>query len=104
MLEIRYYKLSNNKKPFAKWLENLDFSDRHKVMLKLDRIQETGNLGDYKNLGDGVFEFRLHFASGYRIYFGKDGNTLIILLCGGDKNSQSQDIKKAKEYWSDYIN
>jgi len=61
-----------------------------------------GNFGDCKPVSAGVFEFRLHFGSGYRIYYGKDGSTIILLLCGGDKNTQNRDIKKAKQYWKDY--
>ncbi|MFN7903952.1 MAG: type II toxin-antitoxin system RelE/ParE family toxin [Pseudobdellovibrionaceae bacterium] len=62
----------------------------------------AGNLGDVKPVGEGVNELRLAFGAGYRIYFGSVGDELIILLCGGDKSSQDKDIKKAKEFWSDY--
>lgn len=62
----------------------------------------AGNLGDVKSVGDGVHELRLAFGPGYRIYFGADGDELIILLCGGDKGSQDKDIRKAKEFLADY--
>ena len=59
--------------------------------------------GDYRSLKDGVFELRLVFGPGYRVYFGEDGDTIVVLLCGGDKSSQVQDIKRAKAYWKEYL-
>jgi len=64
---------------------------------------EMGNLGDHKSLGEGVWEARAMFGPGYRIYFGKDGSSIIILLVGGDKSSQTQDITLAKSFWRDYL-
>ena len=64
---------------------------------------EMGNFGDHKSVGDGVCEARLVFGPGYRIYFGKDGNSLIVLLTGGDKGSQSQDISRAQGFWRAYV-
>ena len=61
-----------------------------------------GNLGDCRSVGNGVFELRIDFGSGFRVYFGQEGNDVVVLLCGGDKGSQEKDIHKAKEYWSDY--
>lgn len=61
-----------------------------------------GNFGDYQSVGDGVFELRLHFGAGYRIYFGVVDNTIVLLLCGGDKSSQARDIVRAKVYWLEY--
>lgn len=61
-----------------------------------------GNLGDCKRIGTGVFELRFFFAGGLRIYFGRDGEEIIFLLCGGDKSSQKRDIEKALEYWRQY--
>lgn len=60
------------------------------------------NLGDHKGVGDGVIELRLFFGPGYRLYCGRDGETIIVMLCGGDKSSQDKDIEKAKVYWDDY--
>ena len=70
-------------------------------MSRLDRLKE-GNFGDHKAVGEGVYELRFFFGSGYRVYFGKSGDKLILLLCGGNKSSQQRDIKKAKHYWNDY--
>jgi putative addiction module killer protein len=64
---------------------------------------EGGNLGDSKSVGDGVQELRMHFGAGYRVYYGRDGDTIIILLGGGSKRGQSRDIKAAKERWANYL-
>jgi putative addiction module killer protein len=65
---------------------------------------ESGNLGDYKSVGDGVMELRFDFGPGYRTYFGMEGKTLVLLLIGGDKGTQRKDIKRAQELWSEYLN
>lgn len=90
------------KEPFTKWLNSLkDASDRRRILMRLRRI-EQGNYGDCKHVQNGVFELRLFFGPGYRIYFGEDGDTLVILLCGGDKGSQHKDIRQAIRYWDEY--
>ncbi len=61
-----------------------------------------GNLGDYKSVGKGVYELRIDYDPGYRVYFRKIGLTIVLLLCGGDKSTQEQDIRKAQEYWRNY--
>ena len=66
------------------------------------RQLETGNFGDYRSVGEGVFELRFHFGAGYRIYFGEVDNTIVLLLCGGDKSSQARDIDRAKAYWMEH--
>lgn len=63
---------------------------------------ELGHLGDTKFIGEGLFELRIFFGPGYRLYFGTQGPKIVILLCGGDKSSQKKDIAKAKEYWATY--
>lgn len=100
--EIRRYITPDGRVPFAEWLDSLrDRKARLKIKLRLDRV-EKGNLGDCRSVGKGVFEFRIDYGSGYRVYFGQIGATIILLLCGGDKDTQKQDIGKAKEYWADY--
>ena len=64
---------------------------------------EMGNLGDHKSVGGGIWEARLAFGPGYRIYFGKDGDLIIVLLLGGAKASQGRDIRRAQEFWRDYL-
>ena len=63
---------------------------------------EAGNFGDCHVVRDGVFELRLHFGAGYRIYFSNLDNRRVLVLCGGDKSTQSRDIERAKSYWFEY--
>lgn len=101
-MEIREYIAPSGKNPFRRWLDSLAGEYKARVQARLLRI-ELGNLGDFKSLGDGVNELRFDFGQGYRVYFGFDGRTIVILLCGGDKSSQRKDIAKAKEHWQDYL-
>ena len=83
---------------FAKWLKRLKDSDaKSRINLRMRRIALTGNLGDRKPVGDGVYELRIDYGPGYRVYFALRGKEIILLLVGGDKSSQQRDIKKAKE-------
>ncbi|RCJ27501.1 addiction module protein [Nostoc minutum NIES-26] len=100
--EIRTYLTVDGKNLFDEWLNSLnDRKIKAKIRARLDRV-EDGNLGDYKSVGDGIFELRIDYSPGYRIYFAQEGKTVILLLCGGDKSTQEQDISKAQEYWQDY--
>ena len=100
--EIQIYRASNGREPFTEWLKSLrDRRARKQIQVRLDRL-ETGNLGDYRSVGEGVFELRLQVGPGYRVYFGEVDNTIILLLCGGDKSSQVRDIEQAKAYWREY--
>ncbi|MEE9452664.1 MAG: type II toxin-antitoxin system RelE/ParE family toxin [Gammaproteobacteria bacterium] len=101
--KIEIYIAPTGKKPFVDWLESLkDKSIRYRIKERLDRVA-LGNLGDYKTIEKSVYEFRFDFGSGYRIYFGKQGNNIILLLCGGDKSSQKKDIKQAIAHWGNYL-
>ncbi len=95
------YQTPDKECPFRRWLNDLDISIRVRIEARLKRVA-LGSLGDVKSVGEGVSELRMTFGSGFRIYFGQQGNEVIILLCGGDKSSQSDDIKTAKTYWDDY--
>lgn len=100
--QIIFYVADNGKQPFLDWFNSLkDLKTQAKINKRLRSIS-LGNLGDYKSVGGGVCELRINYGSGYRIYFGQDGNTLVILLCAGDKSSQKKDIKTAKKYWLNY--
>ena len=100
--EIEIYRAPNGQEPFTEWLKSLrDQRTRKRIQNQIARI-ESGNLGDHKSVGDGVFELRLDFGPGYRIYFREVDNTIILLLCGGDKSSQDRDIERAKAYWQEY--
>ena len=100
--EIQNYLTPEGRSPFEEWLDSLrDIKARVKIEKRLKRVA-LGNLGDYRSVGEGVCELRIDYGSGFRIYFGQIGSTIIFLLCGGDKSSQEQDILRAKEYWRDY--
>ena len=100
--EIQIYRAPNGRAFFVDWLKSLrDRRARKQIQVRLDRL-ESGNSGDYRSVGEGVFELRLQFGPGYRIYFGEVDNTIILLLCGGDKSSQVRDIEQAKAYWREY--
>lgn len=100
--EIRRYITPDGKIPFAEWLDSLrDRKAKAKIKERLKRVS-LGNLGDCKSVGGGVFELRIDYGPGYRVYFGQVGTTIVLLLVGGDKSTQEQDIRKAREYWVDY--
>ena len=84
------------------WLGELDLAIRARVQARVLRF-ETGNLGDHKEVGGGVWEARLDFGPGYRLYFGRSGREVVLLLLGGDKRSQNKDIKRAREFWARYV-
>lgn len=99
---IKIYKAQSGKEPFVDWLYSIkDNKIKNIILNRLNRI-ETGNIGNYKPLGDGINELKFKVGSGYRIYYAEEGNTIIILLCGGDKGTQSRDISKAKEFYKEY--
>jgi putative addiction module killer protein len=102
VLTIREYLTAEGKSPYRTWLYGLDTSIRARVQARVFRF-ETGNLGDHKFVGSGVWEARCPFGAGYRLYFGKAGLTVILLLLGGDKSSQQTDIREAQRYWQHYL-
>ena len=96
------YETANGRCPWREWFDELeDQKAQAAIDARLLRLQR-GNLGDCKGIGAGVSELRVHFGAGYRIYFGQDGDTLVVLLCGGSKGSQRRDIDRARAYWNDY--
>lgn len=100
--QIKFYLTENEGSPFEEWFNSLnDDIAKVNIIQRLDRV-ELGNFGDFDFVGDGVYELRIHFGPGYRVYYGKDGRTLIIILAGGAKKAQKRNIKKAKQYWQDY--
>ena len=99
---LQAYQDPNGREPFTQWLISIhDRRTRNRIERRLDRIK-SGNFGDYRSVGAGVFELRFSFGVGYRIYFGEVDDTSILLLCGGDKSSQARDIERAKRYWLEY--
>jgi putative addiction module killer protein len=95
-----HYLTADYKDPFDKWFKSLGSPINKKVAVRLDRAEE-GNLGDHAPVGNGVWEMRIDWGPGPRIYYGEDGDDL-VLLTGGTKATQAKDIATAKEYWSDY--
>jgi putative addiction module killer protein len=102
MLEVLEYLAPDGKAPFSEWLKGLrDRQARARILTRLNRVR-LGNFGDCKPLGNGVFELRMAFGPGYRVYFGRKGEQEVLLLCGGDKSTQNKDIERAKAAWVDY--
>jgi putative addiction module killer protein len=101
MIELRGYVDEKGNKRFANWLEALDPTAAAKVTIALTRM-EHGNFSKVKGVGAGVYEYKIDFGPGYRIYFGRDGDTLVILLGGGTKKRQNKDIQAAQACWADY--
>ena len=101
MLEIRYYLAPDGRSPFEGWFSSLDPTARAKITVAIARL-EQGNLSKVKGVGEGVLEYRINFGPGYRVYFGRDGETLVILLTGGTKKRQQRDIQTAIGLWADY--
>jgi putative addiction module killer protein len=99
-LEIEEFE-TNGRSPFGSWFDRLDSVPAAKIVIALTRLK-TGHLSNVKSVGSGVAEYKIGSGPGYRIYFGIDGDKLIILLCGGDKKTQKKDIERAKKYWQDY--
>ncbi len=100
--EIRVYVTPDGQCPFNVWFGRLkDSRAKVKIDVRIERLAQ-GNWGDCKNVRGGVYELRIDFGPGYRVYFGKAGTDLILLLCGGDKSSQQRDIAEARAYWDDY--
>jgi putative addiction module killer protein len=102
VIEVFRYQTAEGKEPLTEWLQSLrDKQAQAKIRIRLKRL-EAGNFGDNDPVGDGVQELREHLGAGYRVYFGGQGQAVVILLCGGSKKSQPSDIKTAKEYWEDW--
>ena len=101
MIEVREHVDERGISPFGRWFDDLDATAAIKVRTALARM-ETGNLSNVRGVGQGVLEYRIHFGPGYRVYFGRDGDTLIILLAGGTKRRQQDDIEDARALWEEH--
>lgn len=100
-LTVREYLKSDGRSPYRDWLDRLDVSARARIQVRVLRF-EAGNLGDHKSLGGGLWEARVMYGPGYRIYFARRGTAVILLLAGGDKSSQARDIRKARQHLADF--
>lgn len=99
---IVIFKREDGQQPFRTWLNGIrDQRTVRKIEARVARIR-LGNFGDSKPVGEGVIEYRIDYGPGYRAYFGRDGETIVVLLCGGDKSTQNKDIALAKQYWNEY--
>jgi putative addiction module killer protein len=102
-MQIEHYLTADGRDVFQSWLEALrDQKGRIAIQRRVDRIECDGHFGDRKVLEDGVCELRLDVGPGYRVYYAQDGQTVVLLLCGGDKSTQARDIKWAVGHWKDY--
>lgn len=100
--ELHTYVTAEGREPFTEWLNSLqDQRARAKIRVRLDRVS-LGNFVDCHGVGDGVQELRIDYGPGFRVYFGQEGTTVVLLLCGGDKSTQARDIQTAQRYWSEY--
>ncbi|KVK95078.1 type II toxin-antitoxin system RelE/ParE family toxin [Burkholderia cepacia] len=100
--ELLRYQRDDGREPFTEWLNAVrDKLAQARIRERLRRVQ-TGNFGDCEPVGEGVIELRVHVGAGYRVYFGRYGGALVLLLSGGDKSSQPDDIRRAKENWSNW--
>jgi putative addiction module killer protein len=101
MIAVREYLDSSGDSPYAAWFDSLNAEAAAKVTTAVTRVS-LGNFSNVEGVGSGVFEYKLDFGPGYRIYFGKDGETLVILLGGGTKRRQQREINAALANWQDY--
>lgn len=101
MVEVREYVDARGRVPYRDWVVKLDAGTRARIITAVLRV-ENGNFSAAKSVGSGVSELRLDFGPGYRVYFGKDGERLVILLGGGSKRRQQADIAEAHTLWAEY--
>jgi len=101
-VEIRHYLTASGRDPYQQWLDKLkDLKGRVAIQRRIDCLA-GGNFGDHRFCRDGVWELRIDFGPGYRVYYAQESETIVLLLSGGSKRTQSADIKGAVDYWSDY--
>jgi putative addiction module killer protein len=101
MIDVREYQRRDGRSPFGEWFGRLNAEAARKVTIALYRVG-LGNFSSVKGVGSGVHECRINFGPGYRVYFGKEGERIVILLGGGTKQRQQNDIKLAVDRWEDY--
>ena len=92
----------NGISPFETWFEKLEQTTRAIIARSIQKVAQGGGKASVRSLKAGIFEIKISYGPGYRVYFAEEGNEIIILLIGGDKKSQGRDIRKAKDFWSSY--
>ena len=101
-MELLRYQRADGSEPFTEWLASLrDKTGAARIRMRLRQI-EAGNFGDCEPVGEGVIELRVHVGPGYRAYCSRHGKAVVLLLCGGDKNTQPRDIRRAKDLWTEW--
>ena len=100
--EVLVYRDRSGESPYREWLESLDWKTQDRIVLRVARLK-WGQFGDFKALDGGLYELRLFFGPGYRVYFAERRGKMILLLGGGNKSTQKKDIKIAKENWKTYL-
>lgn len=100
--DLEYYVTDDGRAPFKEWLDDLkDITARAKIRIRLDRTR-LGNFGDSRSVRGGVYELKVGYGPGYRIYFAHEGERVVLLLIGGDKSTQAKDIARAKSFLEDW--
>ena len=100
--KVEVYQDKKGTAPFVDWLRSLkDIQARAIIRSRINRIR-TGNFDNHRSIGQGIWELKLNYGPGYRVYYGNENQNIVFLLIGGDKGSQDRDIKKAQKYWRDY--
>ena len=102
MFNVEDFLDEDGSRPFKVWLDRLDKKFQARVLARITRFQD-GNFGDHRRINENIFEARFFFGSGYRVYFAKLHRKVVLLLCGGDKSKQNEDIKQAKMYLRKYL-
>ncbi|MDE0626770.1 MAG: type II toxin-antitoxin system RelE/ParE family toxin [Bryobacterales bacterium] len=101
MVKVLHYVSEDGADHFDRWLRKQSSEARARIQTRIDRV-ELGNFGDHRSVGEGVYELRIDFGPGYRVYYGGDGDKFVILLVGGTKKRQARDIAAARNLWSAY--
>lgn len=101
-IQLLRYRRADGREPFTEWLEAIcDKATQARIRLRLRQV-EAGNFGDFQPVGEGVIELRIHVGAGFRVYCGRHGSSIVLLLSGGDKGSQVADIIRARDFWSEW--
>lgn len=101
---IRTYITPSGREPFVEWMVKLkDSKVRSIIHTRITRLK-LANYGDYRRISNNLYELKIRYGPGYRVYFGELGKEIILLLCAGNKGTQKEDITKAKKYWNEYRN
>lgn len=102
MFDVAHYLTANGRDPYQDWFDSLqDAKSQARIAVRIARLG-AGAFGDCKPVGEGVYELRIHFGPGFRVYYARAGETLLLLLSGGDKSAQQRDIETAKAFWRDF--